>query len=613
MLNAHYTQFPPSSTSKNSSEPLLPIEPTDKFTFLNINENEINQKIGNEIKEEIGVTENPQLEVEEFGEYVYAGYYSHEDRKTNYAYQEFEMERLGMLITSGTVHIKKDPSNLIGISIGGGAPLCPCLYIVQIFDGTPAALEGSLQSGDELISVNGHTVKGKTKVEVAKMIKSAPEEVTINYNKLHVNTEQGKSLDIYLKKLKHRLVDSMSSSTADTLGLSRAILCNDSLVKRLQELEATENMYRGLVDHCKRVLKAHYDLFQTYLAFGNTFASISVHETQPRASEAFRLFAELHRNMEKDGVKMLKAVKPVIGDLGTYLNKAIPDTKLTVKKYADAKFTYLSYCLKVKEMDDEEHSYAALQEPLYRVETGNYEYRLILRCRQESRTKFARLRNDVLEKMELLENKHATDLSHQLKRFIDGLIQYQEDVLERLNALPTLFPIEVDLSETAFQYKTGQKFHTGDIDDDDDDEDENDTCSGVASAIEATEQNMKSDLTELTACSSSIMSPTSSSCLKTDTVSSSSIETLVSTNKSCLDDLLSDFQDINLNSSNPQDEGAASLLAQGDVHHTEGKLGEALLIELGLTEINLTLSNEKEKANQNNDMLKFDSVVDLLQ
>lgn len=61
--------------------------------------------------------------------------------------------------------------------------------------------------------------------------------------------------------------------------------------------------------------------------------------------------------------------------MGTYLYKAIPDTRLTVKKYADAKFEYLAYCLKVKEMDDEECNYAALQEPLYRVETGNYEYR----------------------------------------------------------------------------------------------------------------------------------------------------------------------------------------------------------------------------------------------
>lgn len=38
-----------------------------------------------------------------------------------------------MTITSGIVTIKKDATNLIGISIGGGAPLCPCLYIVQVF------------------------------------------------------------------------------------------------------------------------------------------------------------------------------------------------------------------------------------------------------------------------------------------------------------------------------------------------------------------------------------------------------------------------------------------------------------------------------------------------
>ena len=62
-------------------------------------------------------------------------------------------------------------------------------------------------------------------------------------------------------------------------------------------------------------------------------------------------------------------------DLGTFVQKAIPDTKLTIKKYADVKFEYLSYCLKVKEMDDEDVSYASLGEPLYRVETGNYEYR----------------------------------------------------------------------------------------------------------------------------------------------------------------------------------------------------------------------------------------------
>ena len=84
--------------------------------------------------------------------------------------------------------------------------------------------------------------------------------MTIKYNKLHADPKQGKNLDLILKKLKHHMVENMSSSTADALGLSRAILCNDSLVKKLEELERTEMMYQGLVDHCKRVLRGYFDL-----------------------------------------------------------------------------------------------------------------------------------------------------------------------------------------------------------------------------------------------------------------------------------------------------------------------------------------------------------------
>lgn len=202
------------------------------------------------------------------------------------------------------------------------------------------------------------------------------------------------------------------------------------------------------------MLKAHYDVIQCVSHFGRNFAEIR--EPQQTAAETFRIFSEMHRNMEKEGLTMLKAVKPVLSDLGTYLTKAIPDTKLTIRRYADAKFTYLSYCLKVKELDDEEHTYAALQDPLYRVETGNYEYRLILRCRQEARTKFASLRHDVLEKLELLESKHAQDLVNHLRKLIEGLANYSKDVLDKLQANPNLFPIEVDLKSSAFQYKSNQ-------------------------------------------------------------------------------------------------------------------------------------------------------------
>lgn len=56
----------------------------------------------------------------------------------------------------------------------------------------------------------------------------------------------------------------MSTETADALGLSRAILCNDSLIQKLKELENIENTYRGLVEHATRVMKAFYSVLKIY-------------------------------------------------------------------------------------------------------------------------------------------------------------------------------------------------------------------------------------------------------------------------------------------------------------------------------------------------------------
>uniref|UniRef100_A0A8W8HN51 PRKCA-binding protein n=3 Tax=Magallana gigas TaxID=29159 RepID=A0A8W8HN51_MAGGI len=380
--------------------------------------------------------------------------------------QDFELEedKLGMTVTSGIVTLQKDSQNLIGISIGGGAPFCPCLYVVQIFDNTPAAKDGTLASGDEIVAVNGQTAKGRTKVEVAKMIQSIKVseqgEVSISYNKLHADPKQGKSLDIVLKKVKHRVVENMSSNTADALGLSRAILCNDGLVKKLDELEKVADTYRGLIDHTKKLLKATFELSQSHKAFGEVFSSIGVREPQPAASEAFTKFGEAHRNMERFAIKMLRTVKPMISDLNTYLNKAVPDTRLTIKKYLDVKFEYLAYCLKVKEMDDEEYSYAALQEPLYRVETGNYEYRLVLRCRQDARVRFAKMRSDVLVKIELLDQKHVQDIVFQLQRFVSAMAKYHNDCHTVMKEA-VVFPIEVDLSRGTFTYDTSNQFNDG--------------------------------------------------------------------------------------------------------------------------------------------------------
>ena len=103
-------------------------------------------------------------------------------------------------------------------------------------------------------------------------------------------------------------------------------------------------------------------------------------------------------------------------------------------------------------MDDEEYTYQALQEPLYRVETGNYEYRLILRCRQDARVRFAKLRSDVMVKLELLDQKHVQDIVQQLQRLISALSSFHSECHSLLKN-NTIFPIELDLSKTCtFQY-----------------------------------------------------------------------------------------------------------------------------------------------------------------
>ncbi|XP_068096331.1 PRKCA-binding protein-like [Hyperolius riggenbachi] len=212
-----------------------------------------------------------------------------------------------------------------------------------------------------------------------------------------------------------------------------------------------------MMEHTKRLLRAFFELSQTHRAFGDVFSVIGVREPQPAASEAFVKFADAHRSIEKFGIGLLKTIKPMLNDLNTYLNKAIPDTKLTIRKYLDVKFEYLSYCLKVKEMDDEEYSSLALGEPLYRVNTGNYEYRLILRCRQEARSRFAKMRKDVLEKIELLDQKHVQDIVLQLQRFVSAMSKYNDQCYEVLKEAD-IFPIEVDLAHTTLAYGHSDAF-----------------------------------------------------------------------------------------------------------------------------------------------------------
>ena len=158
-------------------------------------------------------------------------------------------------------------------------------------------------------------LQGKTKVEVAKMIQATKGEVSIKYNKLHADPKQGKTLDIVMKKVKHKMVENMTSSTADALGLSRAILCNDSLVKKLEELERTEEMYRGLVGHARRVLMGYFDLVRVCKGMEPAALTVPIirynnHSFQSSGMSSVRLVSG---NLRKQQTKRFVSLENITG------------------------------------------------------------------------------------------------------------------------------------------------------------------------------------------------------------------------------------------------------------------------------------------------------------
>lgn len=124
------------------------------------------------------------------------------------------------------------------------------------------------------------------------------------------------------------MVESMSSSTADALGLSRAILCNgnkrnknyhsvillfsiDHLIKKMEELDRTADLYRGLIKHTRSILREIFDLARIHRSFGDAFANIGAREPQIKASEAFTKFGDVHRQADRHAIVLLQTVKPV--------------------------------------------------------------------------------------------------------------------------------------------------------------------------------------------------------------------------------------------------------------------------------------------------------------
>ena len=79
----------------------------------------------------------------------------------------------------------------------------------------------------------------------------------------------------------------------------------------MDELERTGELYKGLMDHTKILLKSIFELSSTHKAFGDIFAAIGSREQQKKASETFVKFGDVHRQIDKFAHALMKTIKPV--------------------------------------------------------------------------------------------------------------------------------------------------------------------------------------------------------------------------------------------------------------------------------------------------------------
>lgn len=87
-----------------------------------------------------------------------------------------------------------------------------------------------------------------------------------------------------------------------------------------------------------------------------------------------------------------------------------------------------------------------------------------MRCRQLARKRFIDIKNDVLAKIELLENKHVYNIVGQLHVIASQMASYNNEISQMMlgkendhnEHQPPLFPIQLNLTHSAFQYKSVQ-------------------------------------------------------------------------------------------------------------------------------------------------------------
>ncbi|XP_065184918.1 PRKCA-binding protein-like [Sycon ciliatum] len=337
----------------------------------------------------------------------------------------------------------------IGLTVCGGSPYYRSIFIADVHLKSEAAKCGKIWAGDEIMSVNGNSVKGSGKEYVNRLFKESEGEIVLEMNSWTL-ADETKGLDITLKALKHRMVETMSQHTVDTLGICHAMLVNDKLTVQLDRLKRMAQFCKAFAHQLCLFLAEFRKLATIHRDMADVFYQLAPQERQTEVSSSFMLVASKLRKIADNVDECIQKCLQTLESVHTLLSKALPDTQLTVNKYADKKFEYLAYCLKAYEMEtSEEENFAEYEpwNPIYSI--WETDYRDTVHLRHKRRSQFNKMRTVVFDKIKMLEWKLDGDLPMHMETVGAALHAFYEAGAKLNQDSLAVFPISCTIEWNA--------------------------------------------------------------------------------------------------------------------------------------------------------------------
>eukprot|EP01134_Creolimax_fragrantissima_P005473 CFRG5473T1 len=321
----------------------------------------------------------------------------------------------------------------VGLGLGGGAPLCPVVYVYRLIPDSPASRQTSLHCGDEILSINNTSVMGKTSAQVAQLVTMAPSEVVIEFINFDlVDTESSKSaanLSIWVNAGILRFSDSIKrQSNGNEFNTTASVQVSDQHQIETESFKMELEAFNRTAEVATKFLK-EFDAYgrsvvalgtaQRYL--GETLSANGAMEKDLDVSQLLHSSAKMYKQCGASFEAVQFTTQGLSHSIQTFTEKVAPDAQVTIDKYLAARDQYAAIVITLHSMEDEEIDAKERNTRIPRCDQGNLKFRRYVRMKERLQEQLVELQTDVVEKLQLLDQKHDEIITDRFSEMITTL------------------------------------------------------------------------------------------------------------------------------------------------------------------------------------------------